>query len=165
MSMRHHRLAIIAIAILIVALVVVGSISLIAVRLDRFYLQNGSVNIAKAQNYWGFILRLAGPSITQVEFEREGALLSPQNAHLLAHSFGAALYGVYGDDGFQWCTSAFAYGCYHELSGLAIAHEGYTALGTFVASCGKLPENDRFGCMHGLGHGIVAATGYTLRIF
>lgn len=145
--------------------VLVLSIMLLAVlvffRARIFYVRDGAIDVQRAETAMSLIIRLVGPARAEREMEREGRAVTPLDAHLIAHAFGAALYRAYGTDGFRWCTVAFAYGCYHELSGLAIAREGLSAVKELKGACDALPENDRFGCAHGIGHGVVASIGYT----
>lgn len=126
------------------------------------YSRAGSIDVPRAEQYWQILIRFVGAPRARDEMQREGALLAPFDAHLLAHSFGAALYARFGESGFDQCDAVFAYGCYHELAGLAIAEHGFSALSGLAHSCDALAATDQFGCRHGIGHGIVASTGYTL---
>lgn len=80
--------------------------------------------------------------------------------HTQAHVFGEALYEIEGFRGVHVCDSAFAFGCYHSFFGIAIHEQGVGALSLFDEVCRSTYGKAYEPCQHGIGHGVLAYTGY-----
>ncbi|MDP3779280.1 MAG: polysaccharide deacetylase family protein [bacterium] len=78
--------------------------------------------------------------------------------HLLGHIFGEELYNKYGISGLSTCDSEFIFACYHGFLGKALSAEGLGAVEKLGKECDQ-KKQDRLGCDHGVGHGIVAYLG------
>lgn len=87
----------------------------------------------------------------------EGANLSYDDSHALAHIVGEVLYEKNGPLGIAACGTEFAYGCYHGFAGRALEEKGMDSISTVNESC--LTSIDELGCQHGIGHGILAFLG------
>lgn len=95
---------------------------------------------------------------------RKAVLPPGTDVHLLGHAIGDELYKQYGKDAIAHCTDEFRNACPHTVVvGLLLDH-GEAALSDIAASCEKAPGG--LGaysmCFHGLGHGVLAYTGYDL---
>ena len=82
--------------------------------------------------------------------------------HLLAHVVGDILYTQLGAEGIQVCTQDFRNACSHSIVVGLFTDKGEGALNEIKDACKKAPGG--LGaytmCYHGLGHGILAYTGY-----
>lgn len=86
--------------------------------------------------------------------------------HLQAHAFGGALYETSRFAHFALCAddsmAAFEFGCLHELLSRAIEAEGMQAVHTLNELCFTTFPVAWPMCQHGLGHGLIASSGYQL---
>lgn len=82
--------------------------------------------------------------------------------HLLGHVIGDVLYKQQGAEGIQSCTQEFRNACSHSIVVGLFTDKGEGALDEIQEACKKAPGG--LGaytmCYHGLGHGILAYTGY-----
>lgn len=76
--------------------------------------------------------------------------------HVEAHIFGTALYRAEGIKGVAVCDDRFAYACFHQLIADAITDLGTESLDEIIEVCKGIS-----GCRHGIGHGVLAAIGYS----
>jgi hypothetical protein len=83
---------------------------------------------------------------------------STSEKHNLAHFFGLALYNAEGMLGLSVCDFDYSYGCFHEFIGQAIIHEGIGVIKEIDQFC-----KEEFNCQHGIGHGLLAYSGYDER--
>ncbi|GEM_PF-1151689 len=78
--------------------------------------------------------------------------------HLLGHIFGEELYDTYGISGLPTCDSEFIFACYHGFLGKALSKEGLGAVEKLGKECDQ-KKQDRLGCDHGIGHGVMSYLG------
>lgn len=82
--------------------------------------------------------------------------------HYLGHWVGSELYKRNGAGGIVMCDETGGYGCFHGFLGEAMKREGTN----FLAESGGLCDahqkisTSSVECVHGIGHGILAFTGY-----
>lgn len=83
-------------------------------------------------------------------------------AHDLAHFIGDELYKRQGAKGVILCYGDSGFGCYHGFYARAVNEEGRELINTTEQDCASRGVEDRqfHGCVHGLGHGILAIEGY-----
>lgn len=86
-----------------------------------------------------------------------------KNSHELAHFVGMELYVREGESGVAICDEAYNWGCYHGFFGQALSKEGNKFLTKAESACraGGTRGVDFGGCVHGVGHGVMALHGYT----
>ena len=84
--------------------------------------------------------------------------------HLMAHVVGDILYAQKGIDGIKVCTHDFRNACSHTIVIGLFIEKGDTALPEIAETCYEAPGGSGAYtmCFHGLGHGILAYTGYDL---
>lgn len=80
-------------------------------------------------------------------------------AHGLSHIIGEELYDREGWEGIAFCTQDFGFGCFHGFSGAALFDGGLKATEKLSLACTNLQRGDYLGCIHGIGHGILAYLG------
>lgn len=78
--------------------------------------------------------------------------------HLFGHVIGDELYNQQSINGLKICTSEFSFACYHSILARAIAEQGLEKISDINQMCLELKARAR--CQHGIGHGVLAATGY-----
>lgn len=108
---------------------------------------------------WQERIRALGAQDAYAEFAVSVKGLDPAMQHMQAHLFGAALYRQDGGSGFPVCGNLFSFGCAHALIASAIQVEGVDAVTGFAVSCAKTTWPQM--CFHGIGHGLMRASGYT----
>lgn len=91
-------------------------------------------------------------------------LPSGTDVHLLGHTVGNVLYAQQGITGIRECTQDFRNACAHSVVIGALLEHGEGALGDIAAACAAAPGGSGAYtmCFHGLGHGVLAYTGYEL---
>lgn len=92
-------------------------------------------------------------------FLTTASVLDYYAAHGLSHIIGEELYDREGWDGIAFCTQDFGFGCFHGFSGAALFDGGLGATEKLSAACTNLQRGDYLGCIHGIGHGILAYLG------
>jgi len=110
--------------------------------------------------HWEAAIRV-DPAAARAELERSGASLDAYDAHLLAHTFGDALYAVKGLDALSLCGDDFGWGCTHQFVADAIQEHGLSVLTSLFASCAENDPLAAFACEHGIGHGLLGYQGYS----
>lgn len=82
--------------------------------------------------------------------------------HLLGHVIGDILYKQKGKDGMRFCTQEFRNACSHTIVVGLYLDRGEAALNDIAQACKQAPggAGAYTMCFHGLGHGILAVTGY-----
>lgn len=107
----------------------------------------------------GILSRDGAVKATQ-EFIKWNQQFNVDTQHSYAHVFGGLLYEHEGKVGLQYCTPDFAFGCYHQFLGKAIATEGLGVTKELNDGCFKYNKFSPLSCQHGIGHGVLAAVGY-----
>lgn len=84
--------------------------------------------------------------------------------HLMAHIVGDILYVQEGIEGIKVCTHDFRNACSHTIVIGLFVEKGEAALPEIAETCYEAPGGSGAYtmCFHGLGHGILAYTGYDL---
>lgn len=84
--------------------------------------------------------------------------------HLMGHVVGEVLYMQKGADGMQYCTQDFRNACSHTIVVGLFSEMGVGALPEIMKACQKAPggRGAYNMCFHGLGHGVLAFTGYDI---
>jgi hypothetical protein len=96
------------------------------------------------------------------EILRRATFSQRTDMHLLGHVIGDELYKQEGIEGMSVCTQDFRNACSHSIVvGYYLAH-GEAGLPDIADACRRAPGgNGAYTmCFHGLGHGVLAATGY-----
>ncbi len=85
--------------------------------------------------------------------------------HLLGHVVGDELYKQEGVNGIKICTEDFRNACSHAIVIGLFSDRGDAALPEIANACRQAPggKGAYTMCFHGLGHGILGATGYDLQ--
>lgn len=105
--------------------------------------------------FWKEQIRTQGAQEAYQELSESLQHEGPSKAHDRAHVFGEALFLDSGIDGIEVCDEQFVYGCFHQVTGEAIATYGIATIPDIATRCkGDLQ------CLHGIGHGIVLWYGY-----
>lgn len=94
----------------------------------------------------------------------EAPLLPNIDVHLLAHHIGDVLYRQQGLAGIRACTQDFRNACSHTIVIGLFGERGEAALAEIADACRAAPGGSGAYtmCFHGLGHGVLAYTGYDL---
>ena len=109
--------------------------------------------------YWADVIKKEGPEKAHDLMLGEGNTISKLSAHMLAHSFGEALFDTGGLPSVVYCGAGeFLFGCYHQFMAMATAQYGVDAISKIKPIC-EIADN-RASCIHGLGHGLIGAYGY-----
>lgn len=84
--------------------------------------------------------------------------------HLMGHVVGEILYKQKGAAGIQYCTQDFRNACSHTIVVGLFSEKGVGALPEIIEACKKAPggKGAYNMCFHGLGHGVLAFTGYDI---
>jgi hypothetical protein len=144
------------IAIIIVSILGLGVFGYLRLRTPP-YMIKGRVDVHKAIQYWQERINLVGPERAHEEMIERGKTTAQQ--HTLAHAFGEALYDSGDLSKVRYCGNEYLYGCYHQFIGLAALQFGISVVGELKNACGSANGDVR--CAHGIGHGILAAVGYS----
>lgn len=109
---------------------------------------------------WNTIFAKKSTHDAYAEFLKAGGNMPYYEAHGLSHVVGAILYERLGEKGMSACTADFGFGCYHGFVGAALAARGLADVGLLTDACATVSDaHTAFGCVHGLGHGILAYVG------
>lgn len=109
---------------------------------------------------WRDLVRTEGGKRAYEEFAQAVAQLPALDQHTAVHLFGSALYDEVGLAGLVVCDQRFFGGCFHQFLGRALAEHGYSIMPQLVNACTSEAVPRSLFCTHGVGHGLVAATGY-----
>jgi hypothetical protein len=84
--------------------------------------------------------------------------------HLMGHVVGEVLFKQKGADGMKYCTPDFRNACSHTIVVGLFSQKGVAALPDIIQACQKAPggKGAYNMCFHGLGHGVLAFTGYDI---
>ncbi|MEK7505587.1 MAG: hypothetical protein AAB597_01685 [Patescibacteria group bacterium] len=109
---------------------------------------------------WKDFFRRSGSAKGYAHFASVAEKLPYNDAHELAHIIGEILEKREGDSGIGFCTNVAAFGCYHGFSGASLYRNGLAAVAGLSQGCSSVSGlGGRMGCMHGVGHGILAHLG------
>ncbi len=118
------------------------------------------------QDYADYFRRLSDRKGAEYAFQVLGrAQIKPGvDIHLLAHTVGDILYKQKGIDAIKLCTPDFRNACSHSVVIGILNEHGEAALGAIAKACKEAPggKGAYTMCFHGLGHGVLAYTGYDL---
>lgn len=111
-----------------------------------------------------FFKQLAEEKSARYAFQALAAASVPPGTdmHLLAHVVGDVLYRKEGMQGIRICTNEFRNACSHSIVVGVLLERGETALEDIARICRDAPGGSGAYtmCFHGLGHGVLAYTGY-----
>ncbi len=79
--------------------------------------------------------------------------------HGIAHVMGELLYANEGLRGIGICDSSFAFGCYHSFFSKVFSNYGEEMIDDLAAMCEEKYKENKTGCEHGIGHGILEYMG------
>lgn len=84
--------------------------------------------------------------------------------HLLGHVVGDQLYKQKGVDGIKVCSDDFRNACSHSIVVGLLLEQGEGVLPDIASACRQAPggKGAYTMCFHGLGHGVLAYTGYEM---
>ena len=122
-----------------------------------------SGDFSELQNYLKVIAEKKG-ALYAFEILRRAPLPPQTDVHLLGHVVGDELYKQYGKEAIQYCTDEFRNACSHTVVVGMLLDFGSPALDDISETCKKAPGGvgAYTMCFHGLGHGVLAYTGYDL---
>lgn len=85
------------------------------------------------------------------------------DGHELAHVIGRQLAKDFGSSGdaFMRCPNKYYYGCQHGFFEIVLANSP-SPVEAATSVCESAPENQRFFCYHGVGHGFMMSYAYDL---
>ena len=86
------------------------------------------------------------------------------SCHTAAHETGRFAYELLGDQAFQQCSAECHSGCYHGATEAFFRDHGTSNLAENLKIICSSAQNPFFShqCIHGIGHGLMAWTGYGL---
>jgi hypothetical protein len=87
------------------------------------------------------------------------------DVHLLGHTVGDILYQQKGAEGIKYCTQDFRNACSHTVVIGLFLDYGEDAIPLISEACHQAPggRGAYTMCFHGLGHGVLAYTGYDMQ--
>jgi len=148
---------------------IIGILGIIALCVAFLYLHNvqSTPRIENSQNFtykeekkiWHAHFEKDAPAEVYKRFLSTAATLDYYGAHGLSHIIGEELYAREGWNGITICTQDFGFGCFHGFSGAALSDRGLGATKDLSSACSHLADGDYLGCIHGIGHGILAFVG------
>lgn len=99
------------------------------------------------------------------EVLRRTAFPSDINVHSIAHAVGYVLFQEKGISGMYDCTEEFRSACSHAIVIQALSMGGAHAIEDIVKTCKSAPggKGAYAICSHGIGHGLVASSGYDFK--
>lgn len=123
------------------------------------------VDFTAEAEYWETRISSVGGTEAYREMADSVKGMTVADQHVVAHTFGKALYEVEGVGGFPVCDTEFSQGCFHQFFGSSIQAVGIEK-STREAKELCAAQNqiqDKRTCEHGLGHGILGYLGYDVR--
>lgn len=119
------------------------------------------------QEYSTYFQKLADKKGGAYAFQVLGRTSFPPGVdiHLLGHIVGDVLYKQKGVEGIKICTPDFRNACSHSIVIGVLNEKGESALPEIAQACKEAPggKGAYTMCFHGLGHGVLAFTGYDLK--
>lgn len=127
------------------------------------YLQNNQLNFTGLSKYFTALAEKRGGEYAY-EILRAAPIPPQTDMHLLGHVVGDVLYKQKGAAGIKVCTNEFRNSCSHSIVVGLFFDKGETALTEIADVCRRAPGGPGAYtmCFHGLGHGILAYTGYDM---
>lgn len=125
------------------------------------YIVNGVISYKNSVAHWQQRIHEVGAEVSERELLRVGSTLTINQAHVLAHAFGEALFEEEGIPAVIYCPNKFAYGCTHQFVGLAVSQSGVGVLVDINELCMKSLGEGTTGCAHAIGHGLIGYFGYS----
>lgn len=117
------------------------------------------VKVSDVRNRTQESLRRVGATNTYALMKKLFATEIPSHSiHSVMHIVGEELYTFYGLSGVRTCDDAFLFACYHGFFTRALSERGLSIMDQLQIACLRNKKEDQ-GCMHGLGHGILAYLG------
>ena len=118
------------------------------------------------QEYSTYFQRLSDEKGAEYAFEvlKQAPFPPGIDLHLLGHVIGDMLYKQKGIDAIKLCTPDFRNACSHTVViGILLEH-GEGSMPQIAETCKQAPggKGAYTMCFHGLGHGVLAYTGYNL---
>ncbi|MBI2108554.1 MAG: hypothetical protein HYT93_00030 [Parcubacteria group bacterium] len=126
-------------------------------------LKNNNVSFAEISKYFKELAEQRG-----AEYAFAALLKAPLpgniDLHLLGHVVGDELFKQRGINGISICTDDFRNACSHSIVIGTLLDKGEGSLSDIAYTCKKAPGGSGAYtmCFHGLGHGVLAYTGYEL---
>jgi hypothetical protein len=123
-----------------------------------------SANFQSSDELESYFKNLALDKGSKYAFEvlKVAALPSFVDTHILGHTVGNVLYKEKGVEGMKDCTDDFRNACSHSIVVGFFVEKGIDSLPEISKTCREAPggKGAYTMCFHGLGHGILAFTGY-----
>lgn len=138
----------------------VVTILMLSVVFTKLQVKKPPAGLSGRQKAWYAQAVKIGADRTYVGFKADQDQSPYGQRHNLTHEFGEFLYRTYGAVGIKICDGFAEFGCYHGLSGLAVASEGLTILTRLRDGCVDKWGRDSGPCQHGIGHGVMSYLGY-----
>ena len=154
--MKHAPLALLALAVLFGGWFLFKSSTIQA---PTYPDQN--LDIVAEEEWVQTLIVTNGVARAREVFTTENQKRDPLIQHSAAHVFGEVLYKEKGITAFGECGSEFGFGCVHSFVGFAIAEHGIESLQKLDEACIEMYSTSGLGCFHGIGHGVLAYSGYT----
>lgn len=125
------------------------------------YLQNANLGFSDIEAFFKSTAQKKGADYA-FDLLRVAPLPKNTDVHLLAHGIGNVLYRQKGLDGITSCTNDFRNACSHSIVVGLFTEKGVDAINDIAEACRSAPGGPgAYGmCFHGLGHGVLAFTGY-----
>ncbi len=127
------------------------------------YLKNNNLSFSDLTNFFKK-MSLDKGALYAFQVLRDASFPPNTDIHLLAHTVGDILYKQRGVNGIQICTKEFRNACSHSIVIGVLVNKGIGALAEIANACKRAPGGlGAYGmCFHGLGHGVLAYTGYNM---
>lgn len=125
------------------------------------YLKEKSLSFDELKTYFTDLSRKKG-AIYAFEVLKIAPYPPNTDTHLLGHVVGDILYTQQGADAIKICTEDFRNACSHSIVVGLFTDKGEDSLSEIKEACKNAPGGigAYIMCYHGLGHGILAYTGY-----
>lgn len=106
-------------------------------------------------------IKKEGPKAVQDKLKDLYANDGPGEQHMAFHYVGEVLYEQQGAKGLPLCSFWYGFGCYHGLLLSAITTEGVAVVPSLDDACIEIFGHtmDTETCQHGIGHGLLEASG------
>lgn len=124
--------------------------------------QSITVDEALSPQFWGGNIDASGAREAYDFMARAITVFSPYERHFAAHAFGAALYVRFGLDAINYCEPRPNYACYHQVILDALREYGFEVIPALRSKCESAIPEQTSACKHGIGHGIMAETEFSI---
>ena len=128
---------------------------------DNLSKDTENLSFDELKNYFSNLSKEKGAK-EAFEVLKEARVSPNTDMHLLGHVVGDILYEQQGAEGIKICTQDFRNACSHSIVVGLFTDKGEDALALIQEACKKAPGGlgAYIMCYHGLGHGILAYTGF-----